>query len=121
MSYALLVPVLLRQTPLASPTRMSAARVGSTARRANRFALSEVMSRAFCKNISLPFFGTLWLCARHPASIGGANASSRTWGGLRWTLFVARDERGEGRTVKACGPDPPTLGSSQRISAGDGG
>jgi hypothetical protein len=31
---------------------------------------------------------------------------------MRWTLVAARDERQLRRTAKACGPDPPTLGSS---------
>jgi len=37
------------------------------ARRANHFELSEIMSRPFAKNISLPFFGKTWLSRSRPA------------------------------------------------------
>jgi len=32
---------------------------------------------------------------------------------MRWTLATSTDERGELRTAKARGPDPPMLGSSR--------
>src|SRR5437764_4023747 len=38
--------------------------------------------------------------------------SSRTLGGMRWTLWLSQDERSLRRTAKPCGPDAPTLASS---------
>jgi len=46
------------------------------------------------------FRKTMVLFAR-PASQRGANASSRSWGGMRWTLIASFDERCETRTEKA--------------------
>ena len=58
----------------------------------------------------------------HPAPIGGAYASSRTSGGMRWTRAASSDEGCGRRAAKACGPDLPMLGSSSGSRArGDGG
>jgi hypothetical protein len=45
--------------------------------------------------------------------IGGAYASSLARDGMRWTRRL-RDDSQRSRTVKSCGPGPPTLGSSLR-------
>jgi hypothetical protein len=57
-------------------------------------------------------FQKFMISIRHPASTRGAYASSRTWGGLRWTQHMSRDERHVLRTTKACGPGTPGLVSS---------
>jgi hypothetical protein len=49
-----------------------------------------------------------------PASARGTYASSRTWGGMRWTQAVSLDERRCARTAKSCGPGAPTLALSFR-------
>jgi hypothetical protein len=60
--------------------------------------------------------------SRRPASARGAYASSRTWGGMRWTQAVSLDERRCTRTAKSCGPDTPTLVLRPRdFPADDGG
>ena len=42
----------------------------------------------------------------------GRSRSSRTRGGMRWTLLGTADERCRTRTAKSCGPDASTLASS---------
>ena len=58
---------------------------------------------------------------RCPASARGAYASSRTWGGMRWTQAVSLDERRCARTAKACGPGAPTLALRSRVYPADDG
>jgi hypothetical protein len=36
--------------------------------------------------------------------------------GMRWTLWAAQGERQAQGAAKSCGPDPPTLGSSLRVT-----
>src|SRR5882724_2210208 len=47
-----------------------------------------------------------------PVPLRGVTRSSRTWGGMRWTRMVLKDEGRRLRTAKSCGPDAPTLASS---------
>ena len=42
----------------------------------------------------------------------GTYASSRTWGGMRWTRMRSPDERRDWRTAKSCGPGAPWLAPS---------
>jgi hypothetical protein len=50
-----------------------------------------------------------------PSHRRGGSRSSRTRGGMRWTL-MALSTRALTRTAKSCGPDAPTLASSLRKS-----
>src|SRR5215813_9179786 len=54
--------------------------------------LSRPSSPSHKKNL-LSFFQKLWFISPHPDSVRGADASSRTRGGMRWTWRVSRDER----------------------------
>ena len=54
--------------------------------------LSRPSSPSHKKNL-LSFFQKLWFISPHPDSVRGADASSRTRGGMRWTRRVSRDER----------------------------
>jgi hypothetical protein len=47
-----------------------------------------------------------------PRQEGRMRNRHETWGGMQWTRLVSSDERCRTRTVKACGPDIPTLISS---------
>ena len=49
-----------------------------------------------------------------PAPARGANASSRSWGGMRWTRKSSHDGRRRMRTAKSCGPGAPWLAPSRR-------
>jgi hypothetical protein len=51
----------------------------------------------------------------HPDSARGADASSRTRGGMRWTSLMSRDERHERGRTKSCGPGAPGLALSLRV------
>jgi hypothetical protein len=48
-----------------------------------------------------------------PSHTRGVSRSSRTWGGMRWTLMARRDEARQKRTAKSCGSDISTLISSR--------
>jgi hypothetical protein len=63
-----------------------------------------------CRNPSaLPLLPNQRQISPRPASTTGAYASSRTLGGMRWTLRVREDERTCKRTVKACGTSAADL------------
>ncbi len=51
---------------------------------------------------------------RPARTMRGASRSSRTWRGMRWTL-AHQLTSDAAATAKACGPDPPMLGSSCRV------
>jgi hypothetical protein len=51
-----------------------------------------------------------------PSHRGALARSSRTRGGMRWTLMALQDDRRLRWTAKSCGPDAPTLVSSWRVS-----
>jgi hypothetical protein len=74
------------------------------------------MSSLRAKNISLPFFGNLWLILGVSRSQEGRIAIvTDVESGMRWTLHAqARMRRrvGRKRTAKSCGPGLPTLRSS---------
>jgi hypothetical protein len=60
------------------------------------------------KNFPLSFFPKLWSNSPHPDSVRGADASSRTRGGMRWTRMMSRDERhslADGEAVWSRRPD----------------
>ena len=66
-----------------------------------------------CRNPSaLPLPPNQRQIPRRPASQRGGSRSSRTRGGMRWTLLARKDEARLRRTAKSCGPDAPTLESS---------
>jgi hypothetical protein len=66
-----------------------------------------------CRNPSaLPLPPNRRQIPRRPASQRGGSRSSRTRGGMRWTLLARKDEACLRRTAKSCGPDAPTLESS---------
>jgi hypothetical protein len=68
------------------------------------------------KIFNFPKFGIRALCPAVPCSDEGASRSSRTSSaGCDGRGHAARRAAGQ-RTVKPCGPDPPTLGSSRSRS-----
>ena len=64
------------------------------------------------KNISLNPSGKSLLGLSPSRPVEGRWPSSRTLGGMQWTLWLSQDERCLRRTAKPCGPDAPTLASS---------
>jgi hypothetical protein len=81
---------------MAYRAKAAAARSEGT-RRANHFALSEIMSRPVDKNNPLPFFRNSCLLSAHPASHEGRIAIVTDVGsGMRWTREgSARGERAD--------------------------
>ena len=63
-------------------------------------------------NESCFFFSELMLVSRPSRPDQGTYASSRTWGGMRWTRMRSPDERRDWRTAKSCGPGAPWLAPS---------
>ena len=60
-------------------------------------------------NESCFFFSELMIVSRPSCPDQGTYASSRTWGGMRWTRMRSPDERRNWRTAKSCGPGTPRL------------
>src|SRR6185437_10009559 len=88
---------------------------GASARRANQFVLSEVLSSPCCKNILLPVFGNIWFSQRIPPPSRGASRPSRTLeAGSGGRAGLRETNASPARTAKACGPVPPMLGSSSQ-------
>jgi hypothetical protein len=94
-----------------------------TARRANQFIVRFVRVKPLSQKDSLSRLPQIKSISISVPSHRGALRTSRTRGGMRWTLIAPEDERRVMRTAKACGPDAPTLASSSRKAtfAGDGG
>ena len=70
-----------------------------------------IQSDLGCRFSTLKYFAfvktEIMYSPHRPASTRGAYASSRTWGGMRWTQAVSQDERRWLRTAKSCGPGAP--------------
>jgi hypothetical protein len=95
--------------------------VSFSTRRANqsiRVIRSHVKPR-LKKYISFVFQKSMVLFAR-PASMRGANASSRTWGGMRWTRVVSQDGRCGARTSEIAWSWPPDAEVNPRVKSSGG-
>jgi hypothetical protein len=78
-------------------------------------------SRSQIKNIYLSFFRKSCFLFRHPDSVRGADASSRTRDGMRWTRRCRTTSGILSRTAKPCGPGAPMqVPSFSNLPRGDG-
>ena len=102
------------------PQRKLSSQFNTSTRRANHFDLSEIMSSPSRKNILIFRNRKSDYIPRHPVPLRGRRPSSRTLGGLRWTL-MSRRRTWLKRTVKTRGPGAPLLASSSREANADRG
>src|SRR4051812_19046937 len=93
--------------------------IGTLPRRANHFALSEV-GLAYVKPPPQKHFASVFrkimIDCRRPAFTRGAFRDRHERGRRDAMDAVRATTRRGSRTAKSCGPDPPTLGSSPRVT-----
>src|SRR6185437_15748315 len=99
----------------------------ASARRANRFVLSESKSsdvKPLLQKYSSYIFRNIMIVCTYPAATkeGRIAIVTDVGGGERWTRRCRQTSGIEADVAKSCGPDLPTLGSTPGSRArGDGG